>query len=340
MADSGIALLDNLMAGAAAEIGPANTNSEATAAIQELLYGHGYGMPLMRMPGYGAYGPATKRAVKAFRARYGLGNGETVTQATLQRLVKETASRPVVTRPYLTLVLDIPYSGFAKLVSIVAIVEGAGKFAAIAKNPDKAGLSIGIIQWAQKPKRLAEITKKFDATAATKSVVRPLLGFQVGDDAGFNALVAHLESTRGGTNAAGETTNATYDLIRDPWKSRFTDVCLHPTLQRVQVQAAIAAFQASRAAFSADLAMLTSEKSVALALDIANQFGDGGLRRLAAVAAPGATNQADLRDRLAEEARKKLLVLFPGQPVFAKSREDRSNFILTGAGLSDANFTP
>ncbi len=340
MADSGIELLDKLKAGTVAEIGPGDGNPQANAAIQELLHGHGYKMPLMRMSGHGNYGPATKRAVKDFRARFDLGNGETVTQATLQRLVKEPASRPVITRPYLTYVLDIPYSGYPKIVSVVAIVEGAGKFAAIAKNPDKAGLSIGIIQWAQKPKRLAEITKKFDTTNATKAVVRPLLGFQVGDDAGFNALMTHLESARGGTNAAGETTNAAYDLIRDPWKSRFTDVCLHPDLQKVQVQAAVAAFQASHSAFSTDLALLKSEKSVALALDIANQFGDGGLRRLAAKAAPGVTDQSTLQKRLAEEAEKKIQTLFPKQPVFVRARADRSHFILNDAGLSDAIFTP
>lgn len=339
MANSGIELLDKLMAGTITEVGAGDANPPANAAIQELLHGQGYKMPLMRMAGYGNYGSATKLAVKDFRVRFGLGNGETVTRATLQQLVKQPASRPVITRPYLTYVLDVPYSGYAKIVSIVAIVEGAGKFAAIAKNPDKAGLSIGIIQWAQKPKRLAEITKKFDAINATKAIVRPLLGFQVGDDAGFNALITHLESARGGTNAAGETTNPSYDLIRDPWKSRFTDVCLHPALQKVQVQAAVSAFQASHASFSSDLALLTSEKSVALALDIANQFGDGGLRRLAAKAAPGVTDQPTLQKRLAEEAEKKVQTLFPKQPVFARARADRSHFILNDAGLSDANFT-
>jgi hypothetical protein len=340
MADSGIELLDKLKAGTVAEIGPDDANPQSNAAIQELLYGHGYKMPLMRVSGYGKYGQATKRAVKHFRARFGLGSGETVTRATLERLVSEPASRPVISRPYLTYVLDVSYRGYAKLVSVVAIVEGAGKFAAIARNPDRAGLSIGIIQWAQKPKRLAEITKRFDATTATKAIVRPLLGFQVGDDTGFNSLITHLESARGGTKANGESTNSTYDLIRDPWKSRFTNVCLNSALQKVQVEAAVAAFQASHTAFPTDLAMLTSEKSVALALDIANQFGDGGLRRLAAKAAPGAINEANLQQRLAREAEDKIRELFPLQPAFARARADRSDFILNDAGLLDTIFTP
>jgi hypothetical protein len=339
MADIGIGRIDDLLAGTGGDISATSTTAEATAAIQELLHGHGYKTPLMRGPGYGTYNDVLKRCVKAFRVEYGLGDSDSVNQATLKKLVDLPATRPVVSRPYLTLVLDVPYTGYAKLVSLVAIVEGAGRFAAMALNTDKAGLSIGIIQWAQKPKRLAELVKKLDAQA--KAVVRPLLGIAAGDDAKFNSLITHLESTRGGTDGAGESTDRVrYNLIVDPWKSQFRNVCLNRRLQKVQVAAAIAAFQASHMAFPTTLALLTSEKSVGLALDVANQFGDGGLRRLAAAASPGVTTESALQANLAAKAVEKLNALFPTQSVFAKARVDRSDFILKSAGLSDSIFSP
>ncbi len=131
-----------------------------------MLAGMGHsGLPNLLSADYGTFGPRTTAEVRAFRAAQGLPAGEDIDAQCLQTLVQASATVPIASRGYLTLVRDIPYTGRAKLVSVVARMEGAGKFSALNLNTDRAGLSFGLIQWARKPGRLTEIRTAFSVAS-------------------------------------------------------------------------------------------------------------------------------------------------------------------------------
>ena len=278
MADSGIDRIDKLLAGTAGPITSEDAPADAVGAVQDLLRGHGYKTAGLRVPGYQKFGPGTQKAVKAFRKAQGLKEEPIVDRQTLRKLVDLPATNPIISRPYLTLVLNKQYSGFGKLVSLVAIVEGAGQFGALCLNTDRAGLSVGIIQWAQKPKRLAELVEQWwDAKA--KEVIRPLLGYAPTADAEFKKLTDHLKKPRGGTNEEGKTTDPAFDLIADPWKTRFKNACLNRRLQELQVDAAVAAFTASHQLIKTNMPKFFSELGVAFTIDLGTSSETAGRRR-------------------------------------------------------------
>ena len=79
----------------------------------------------------------------------------------------------------------------------------------------------------------------------------------------------------------GITTDSQFDLIASPWKERFAKAALHSEYQKLQVNTALQAFQASLARIRQyDVAaVVKSERAVAFMLDVANQFGDGFVKR-------------------------------------------------------------
>src|SRR5215471_17457448 len=169
MALCGVPRIDDLNSGAASAtpITQGDSDQDSVGLVQQMLAGMGQpGLPNLLSPDYGVFGPRTTAAVQNFRAALGLPAGSQIDVQCLQALVQADASVPVASRGYLTLVLDIPYSGLAKILSVVAQMEGAGKFSALNLNTDKAGLSFGLIQWAQKPGRLTEILKAFSKVSA------------------------------------------------------------------------------------------------------------------------------------------------------------------------------
>src|SRR2546422_514435 len=101
----------------------------------------------------GRYGPMTTAAVRHFQSANDLDDSGAVNQATLQAMIEVPAVKPSVGRGYVTLVLDFEFTAMMQVASITAQFEGAGLFTAINRNPDRAGLSCGIILWAQKPGR-------------------------------------------------------------------------------------------------------------------------------------------------------------------------------------------
>ncbi|MGC1373620.1 MAG: peptidoglycan-binding domain-containing protein [Candidatus Sulfotelmatobacter sp.] len=164
-----ISRIDDLNAGAptATAIAPGDTDRQSVQVVQSLLSGQGArGLPNLLSADYGVFGPVTSTAVQNFRSHNGLPAGNQVDARTLQTLVQTPALTPIVSRGYLTLVLDFNYCGLARILSVVAHMEGAGKFGALNLNTDKAGLSFGLIQWAQKPGRLAEILNAFFSASA------------------------------------------------------------------------------------------------------------------------------------------------------------------------------
>lgn len=343
MADSGIQRIDELLAGTGAPLKPGEHDTNPTVeegpvgAVQDLLRGHGFRrLPGLRDASRGKFGKGTEKAIRAFRKDHGLPDSAEIDQRLLEELIDAPASSPIASQAYVTLVLDIAFTGLAKLVSLVAIVEGAGKFGALCKNTDKAGLSVGIIQWAQRPLRLAELLRAFQADQATTSEAI------FGGAAVLSSLIAHTEKVdaankiKGGVKEIGETTDPKFNLIVEPWITRFRQASLHRDLQIVQMTTAAAAFQKSANNIKNKMPLLKSEREVAFGLDLANQFGDGGAKSIYDACAGAANLLEAMRDE--SVTRLKNNPKFKKQPSIPAAAKDRRDFFIKTERLSNDPF--
>jgi peptidoglycan hydrolase-like protein with peptidoglycan-binding domain len=299
--------------------------------IQDLLTGQGQkGLPNLLSPDYGSFGSLTGAAVKGFRTQHSLPAGNQVDSQTLQRLLQSPATAPIASRAYLTLALNFTYSGLAKILSVVAQMEGAGKFSALNLNTDKAGLSFGLIQWAQKPGRLAEILKAFFAAGAADFV--RLLG--AGDPNVANGLIAHTQQPTGGIDpATGQTTDPAYDLVNHPWSGRFRAAALWVPFQQVQVQTALNDFGSSLVLIEQYAPQLNSERAVGFMVDLANQFGHGGARSIYHAAIQEDMAIPDALQAMANESVQRMQ-----DPWKAGTQVRRQHFLTTNY-LSDDAFS-
>jgi peptidoglycan hydrolase-like protein with peptidoglycan-binding domain len=333
MALCGISRIDDLNAGAAAAspIGPGDRDSESVGVIQNLLTGQGQtGLPNLLSPDFGSFGPQTSAAVQRFRAQHSLPAGNQVDAQMLQAMVQAPAAAPIASQGYLTLALDFDYSGLGKILSVVAQMEGAAKFSAMNLNSDKAGLSFGLIQWAQKPGRLAEILNAFYAASAADFV--RILG--AGDASVASGLIAHTQQPGGGIDPiTGLTTDPAYDLINDPWVGRFRAAALWVPFQQVQVQAALNDFRSSLAQIEQYAPQLNTERAVGFMLDLANQFGEGGAHSIYQAAYQAGMPVSDTLQAMANESVERI------QDVWKAGTQARRQHFLTTDFLSDDAFS-
>jgi peptidoglycan hydrolase-like protein with peptidoglycan-binding domain len=332
MALCGISRIDDLHSGAAAAtpIAEGDSDRDSVGLIQQMLAGMGQpGLPNLLSPDFGIFGPKTTAAVQNFRAAQGLPAGNQLDVQCLQCLVQAEATHPLASRGYLTLVLDIPFGGLAKILSVVAQMEGAGKFSALNLNTDRAGLSFGLIQWAQKPGRLTDILKAF-SKASPDDFARI---FGAGDADLAAQLVVHTQKPKGGIDpATGLTTDPAFDLINEPWASRFRQAALFRPFQQVQVQTALAAFSHSWNLVQQYAPQLNTERAVGFMLDVANQFGDGGLRSIYQAVAKDGMALSNLLQAVADESVTRIQ-----DPWKSATQARRQNF-LTTTFLSDDPF--
>jgi hypothetical protein len=332
MALCGISRIDDLNSAAAtaSPIIPGDPDVESVGVIQDLLTGHGQkGLPNLLSPLYGSFGPLTSAAVVSFRKQQSLPAGNQVDPQTLQSLVQSPAKAPIASRGYLSLVLNFAYSGLAKILSVVAQMEGAGKFSALNLNTDKAGLSFGLIQWAQKPGRLIEILNAF-FTASAADFVRILGG---GDPNVASGLIAHTRQPNGGIDpSTGQATDPAFDLVKDPWVSRFRTAALWVPFQQVQVRTALNDFRGSLTQIRRYAPQLTSERAVAFMLDLANQFGNGGAHRIYEAAWQAGMAIPDALHAMANESVERI------QDPWKAGTQARRRHFLTTNFLSDDAF--
>jgi peptidoglycan hydrolase-like protein with peptidoglycan-binding domain len=329
VAKSGLVRIDGLFENVIAvqPSGPGDPDKESVGAIQDLL--RGQGQPLMPKPtasDYGIFGPKTTAAANGFRSANGLEAADVVDFNMTKALVQTPAKQPIASRPYVTLALDFEWTGLTKVVLLTSILEGGGSFGAMNLNTDKAGMSYGIIQWAQKPKRLHEILQAFSDADGTEFTAI----FGVGDAAVASGLLAHTAKDHGGVDASGDTTDDNFDLTDDTWKARFQAATLVPEFQKVQVVAALAAFQNSQTIVTGYAPELTSERAVAFMLDVANQFGDGGARALYDATTADGQTVADHLTAIADESVNRIAA-----PFKAGTRNRRDLFLSTTL-LADA----
>jgi hypothetical protein len=327
----GVARIDNLIAGTAANpITSAETDRDAVGIIQDLLLGHGFrSLPGVLSPQRGLFGTKTTEAVRDFQSRCSLTPSAEVNAATLERMIREPAPDPRANQAYLTLVLGSPYAGMFRVLSLVAQMEGAGRFAALNLNTDHAGLSFGLIQWAQRPGRLLEILKAF-RDASRDSFIRI---FGNGDAALADDLMTHVSRKNGGVVfETGVTVDPTFDLVAAPWTDRFRAAALLALFQTVQVRTAVAAFEQSRRSLQTFAPAFTSERAVSFMIDVANQFGDRGAQNLFDTVSRPEMGEADLLETIADESVKRMPDRFKGG---VRARRD---MFLNTALLSDEPF--
>jgi len=332
MALCGIVRIDDLYGSAvsANPIGPGDPDKAAVQVIQSLLAGQGQqDLPNLLSPDYGIFGELTAAAVESFRAQQALPAGSQVDSRALRALVQTPAPVPLASRGYLTLALDFEYSGLAKILSVVAQMEGAGNFGALNLNTDRAGLSYGIIQWAQKPGRLGKILKSF-RDANENDFVRI---FAAGDASLAEGLIGHTSQAHGGVDASsGQTTDPAFDLVSEPWISRFREAALWKPFQQAQVQAGLGDFRSALARIRRYAPQLNSERAVGFLLDLSNQFGEAGARSIFESALRPGMTEAELLQAMANESVERV------QDPWKTATEARRRQFLTTDFLSDSIF--
>src|ERR1017187_5742117 len=164
MAKRGLTRIDGLFENVMViqPVGPGDSDKDSVGAIQDLLRGQGQlSVPYLTSASYGIFGPKPTAAVNGFRGNNGLPADDAVDFEMMKALIQTPAKKPIASRPYVTLALDFEWTGMTKIVTLTSVLEGLGSFGAMNLNSDKAGMSYGMIQWAQKPKRLHEILQAF-----------------------------------------------------------------------------------------------------------------------------------------------------------------------------------
>jgi peptidoglycan hydrolase-like protein with peptidoglycan-binding domain len=331
--ESGIERIDALFkAAGAAAITATDPDRTAIGAVQDLLTGLGFaGLPNLFSSGYGIFGQKTDEAIRTFQGRNALPASGSVDAATLQKMIASPAPDPRAVQVYLTLVLGFPFTGMHRVLSLVAQMEGVGKFAALNRNTDRAGLSFGLIQWAQKPGRLCEVLAAMSSADRDRFVET----FGEGDASVADALVAYCRKPYGGVDPkTGEPTNPAFHLAAEPWLGRFRQAALIATFQQAQVHAALTAFQRSYANVRRFAPALLSERGAAFMLDVANQFGDAGAEQLYRSSSHPGMAEMDLLAAIAEATVARV------EDRFKMSVRTRRDQFLETHLLSDQPFAP
>lgn len=349
MAKCGIKAIDDFFDGGASPILTGSTDTQAVGLVQDLLSAAGVkGMPNASSPNYGRFGPTTTKAVREFQQSRGLPLNPDAAVAsidaeTLRALAAADSVSPVACCGYISLALDIPFTGLLRVMTITMIFEGGGKFTALNLNTDRAGLSYGLIQWAQKPGRLKELLAAF-RDDAPEAFVRI---FGEGNAALADGLVRHTGKPNGGVRDDGVTTDAAFDLIREPWVGRFRRAGLDRALQRVQVTTAVEAFEASLKMMKGFAPEIRTERGVAFMLDVANQFGDGGAKQIVnavRAAQPAAfADEARLLRAIEDESVRRVTAKFTGKKngaAIIQSTKNRREAFRTTPLLTEAVFEP
>ena len=300
MALTAISQVDDLFTGrSTAPLSSTNATADTVGVLQDLLIGHGYrDIPGILGAARGTFGPKTRAGLSDFQRAHGLPDSGSVDAATLRAFVQTDWVVPFACPAYVAFVLDLDCGGMTRLVSLTSQFEGAGRFGAINRNTDKAGLSFGLIQWAQKPGRLYELLLAF--RSGQPALFSEIFGG--GDRAVADGLIAHTSKPSGGVDASGTTIDPRFDLVSDAWVARFADAGRRKELQRIQLDVAAAAFGKSLTRLHAFAPAIRSERGMAFMLDLANQHGDGGAQEILRKVAQPAMTEAALLQAIEEDS--------------------------------------
>jgi hypothetical protein len=302
--------------------------------IQDLLSGYGNKqLPDVRAKGHGNYGSMTAAAVQQFRNNNGLPPSNQVDSACLIALAHGASSDPMACRGYIAVALDVEVGALTYLMTLTGLWEANARFALLNLNTDRKGLSFGVIQWAQKPGRLKEILSAFhDADAARFC---NLFG---GDDTAAG-LLAHVAQASGGVDpVSGATIDPAFDLITDPWVSRFRAAGLDPVLQTVQVNTATADAQSAFEQMKDHTTLIASQRGVGFLLDTANQHGIAGALSIYDAVSTGVPDESVLLQAMQDESVRRVSAQYGADSPEAQSTASRRDWFRTTPVLSDGPF--
>jgi hypothetical protein len=241
--------IDGLLAGDVS-VKPLYPGADAPAVgyLQDLLRGHGCtSLPDARAASYGAFGPATARAIADYRRTNGLGSENQADSVLLRDLVSRPAPKATLGPAYVPLVLDVAFTPILRFVWLTSLFETGGAFEMLNLNTDQCGVSFGILQWSQKP---GQLRRFLEACSAREPA----------------------EWTR---IMGSDSIDYTANLTKDPWKGRFEALGASLPIQRVQLEVAAETYSAELARETAYADKTTSSRGFAFLLDLANQFGPG-----------------------------------------------------------------
>jgi hypothetical protein len=218
------------------------------------------------------YGRRTIAAVKAFRAENHIepvGSGET-DAAVLKKLLEVTPVRPLASRIYVSRALDMNYTGFTEVASIIALGETNGRFDVTTNGYDKAGQSFSLLQWAQSQERLTPV---FERLATDHE---ELMKSTFGEDT-LASIRAFLAKPRGGLKKDGtpaDAADAPFDLTLPTYRRKLELMARVPAVQKTLLKQAAGELRADKHGFDAiSTTALSTVRGVALLLDLSNQFG-------------------------------------------------------------------
>lgn len=353
--------IDELLDKDGPPITPASPKA-AVGALQDLLRGHGHRkMPGVNGANYGKFGKATNAALLDFCKKHFpvpiIGNQvNSVTRPTLEALLSVQAINPIATQVYVTRKLDLEFTGYNRLSCLVGIGEGQGEFAALCLNTDKAGLSVGMIQWAQKPERLNELLKALPEVSLTAAFGSKAVADKV---LSHTALRDESKGISGGVKKDnGKPEDPKLDFTLNDWPKMFRRLCLDIEVQKIQVTHAAKGFKTSKGLFDKPMPGPKSERLIAYLLDVVNQFGSAAPGFLKAAVDDGGLptslqeRDKELIDRVTRIANNRLRAIGEsrprGRPIqkwsdamilkVQKSRSDRAIFFKQWNGLSDEPF--
>jgi hypothetical protein len=240
------------------------------------------------------------------------------------------------------------------LLNIICLVTRfEGRFDTLNLNTDHAGLSFGIIQWAQSPNRLAEIVGAFQVRETD------LFNSTFGGETAAQGMLAHLRKEKGGLRIInqktretdGETTEPAYDLVKSPWKERFKTAGQSKEWQKIQVELAQNAFQSALGQIRGYVGgRIHTQRGLAFMLDLTNQHG-GSLKKdehgkfikgaprifqKVADANPGLAEDK-LLEKMSERSVKILEATFPQKPGNT-AKKNRNNQQIVAQGTARRLF--
>lgn len=206
-----------------------------------------------------------------------------------------------------------------RVVQATVLAESRGSYAAINANTDNAGLSFGLLQWAQKPGGLGTLLGAMNARDPAR--FRSYMG------SGADELLRVTKA--GGVQPVG----GVY-LWQEPWRSRFVALGADPVFQQVQRdQAAAGPYMAAAVQAARTIGGTPTERGMAILFDVATQQGPGALRALVS-----ASRGASFHDRvlhLAQLAVQRVAGKRAGSVDLGAAVQNRMNRILASADLSD-----
>lgn len=285
----GDSTIDGLLAGAGSV--PAllpGENAPAVGYLQDLLRGHGYKfVPDPRVTSYGHYGSETGLAIADYCQKHELASDKDRAGSSLLRdLINRPAPKASVGPAYVPLVLDVAFTPILRFVWLTSLFETGGVFQALNLNTDRRGVSLGILQWSQKPGQL----HKFLETCRTRE---PAEWVRV---MGANTILDYTAKSNGGLDTRGYAINPTFELTKDPWKSKLQALGASLAIQRIQLDLASETYRAELDRETGYVSKTTSERGFAFLMDLANQFGPGRVeQQYKRAAQPGVSEPAILK---------------------------------------------